>query len=205
MSYGRHIHITGPARSGTTLMKNLMHCYLGTFVTLEERHPSLDLPRRINITKYPEDGPELYEEYPGLNVIYMARDPRDMYVSRLGEWRWWHDRVSREPGLFGSKVDDFLALAQDRRTFVVYYEELVSDPDRIQQEIADRFYLQEQHPFSDGHRWFLKERGLGVVRSPSTDSIGAWRRDENIGIVKQWMRSDPGVSRYIQAMGYEGA
>jgi hypothetical protein len=186
-------------------MKNLMYCYRGTFVTLNERHPSLDLPRRINVTKYPEDGPELYEDYPGLNVIYMCRDPRDMYVSRQEGVRWWHNRDRLQPGIFGSGVDDFLTLAQDSRTHVVRYEELVSDPDRVQQGMIDRFSLQSQRPFSEGHLWFLEERGLGGIRPLSTDSIGIWRRDENIGIVNRWMESDPGVGRYVQAMGYEEA
>lgn len=205
MSYGRHIHITGPARSGTTLMKNLMHCYAMTCVTLGESHPSLDLPRRINVTKYPEDGPELYTDYPGVNVIYMCRDPRDMYVSRLQGVRWWADRDRRQPGIFDSKVDDFLTLARDPRTLVVRYEELVSYPDRVQQEIAHRFSLSIQDWFIDGHRWFLDEDGLGKVRSLDTDSVGVWRREENRGVVKAWMQENPGVTRYIQAMGYEEA
>lgn len=204
MSYENHIHITGAARTGTTLMKNLMHCFMGTFVVPGESGPDTSrAPRGIIVTKYPEKGTELYEQYPNLGVILMVRDPRDMYVSRHQGTRWWVNRERLSPGYFSRQSEKLISLAEDPRTCVVRYEQLVSDPDRIQQEIADFFGLTCLHPFSDGQRWFLKEVGLGEVRPVNADSVGVWKRDDVQGIVKSWLRSNPEVVRYIRYMDYE--
>jgi hypothetical protein len=199
MSYEKHIHITGPARSGTTLMKNLMHCYLGGFVTAGERHPELsEWSRMFTVTKFPEDGPELYHNYPGLNVIYMARDPRDMFVSRKEGVRWWNDRNRRQSGCFGDRVDDFLALAGYPKTMVVRYEDLVTEPERVQEEIAERFRLNIRTPFAEGHKWFLED-----PRPIDASSIGAWKRDDNKLVVKYFLHSNPEAYRYMEFFGYE--
>lgn len=201
MSYRHHIHITGAARTGTTLMKNLMHCYMGTFVVPGESGPDTSrAPRGIIVTKYPENGPELYDKYPNLGVIVMVRDPRDMYVSRHQGTRWWVNRERLSSGIFARQVESLLALARDPRTCVVRYEELASEPDKMQQVIADFFDLTVLHPFSDGQRWFLKEDGLGDIRPVNADSVGVWRGNE--GLVKSWLRINPEVVSYIKEMGY---
>lgn len=200
----RSIHITGQARSGTTLMKNLMHCFEDTIVIDGEHHPcDVDPTEGITVTKFP--GEEV--EYLGVDVICMVRDPRDAFCSRISVNRKWVDDERRSPGLFVRSLQGLRSTVENPQTLVIKYEELVSDPDRIQTVIAERFNLTICHPFSRGHELFSGvdsiDFAMNGVRPPDTDSIGAWRKDVNRGIVKQWLRRNPEILEYIQVMGYE--
>jgi hypothetical protein len=226
MSYDRHIHITGHARTGTTLMKNLMHCFEETFVTMAERKvDEKDVARWANnkldkkiVTKFPGFGVGIHDEFPGINVICMYRDPRDMYCSqrlahRAGsrKVRWWHDNERRNPGGFASNISGLTAMLKHPLTLAVRYEELVTDPDAVQEVIAQRFDLTIKHPFSKGDELFRSEStdkinfAMNGIRPPDTDSIGNWRKEIHIGVVKAWLRDNPEISQFIKEMGYEEA
>lgn len=205
-------------------MKNLMHCFEDTFVTVDERAPGDEFSRGMSnthpdkkiVTKKPGSGIEIYNNCPGINVICMYRDPRDMYCSRRpaaqhseGSVIWWVDNERRNPGGFGSAVEGYLRMLQHPRTLAVRYEELVSEPDKVQEEIAERFGLTSRHPFSQGHEVFLPEKtdrinfAMNGIRPPDTNSIGRWKTDRWIGMVREWIKENPTILEFIREMGYE--
>ena len=111
-------------------------------------------------------------------VINMIRDPRDVVVSRharapskywvhLGVWKQRRGAAKR--------------LADSPRVITVRYEDLVTDPDRVQRELERRMpCLERTAAFSEFHRQATpSERAieaLGGVRPIETSSIGNWRQ-----------------------------
>src|SRR5256885_11036539 len=81
------IHITGAARSGTTLMLALMATCFGIDGAVEQETRLWRAPvrgRRIVLTKQPQDerlALFLTRLDPRLHIIYMLRDPREVIVS----------------------------------------------------------------------------------------------------------------------------
>ena len=87
-NFSNHIHITGEARSGTTLMKNLFRCFEDTVVVVGETNPDLseffqgtpmqrqeilDCFDKNVITKLPyacsREFPFTMDRYPGLKKV----------------------------------------------------------------------------------------------------------------------------------------
>ena len=131
------------------------------------------------ITKRPKDTmymPDVIAD-PGLYVIYMMRDPRDVIVSRHGKnkdmyysnIRLWREMHGYAKSLFGH--ERFLALR---------YEDFVSDPDATQKAIAAKFpWLEQKHKFSEYHEHAqVSEKSLTAmhsVRPIAPTSVGVWK------------------------------
>jgi hypothetical protein len=178
------IHITGAARSGTTLMLALLAtCFEIDGATLREtrlwRAPLRG--RRIVLTKQPQDerlALFLGRFDPRLHIIYMLRDPREVIVSVHGTDpdRYWSNlRAWRES----------VRLAQryfaDPRVHVVRYERLMRDPDGVQRTLAAAMpFLKITRAFSNFHehaeladpQW---RAAMGSIRRLSPDALGTWR------------------------------
>lgn len=219
LKYDNHIHITGMARTGTTLMKNLMACFEGVVLGTAECKPDEFLPAgaSIVVTKLPGGGPEIYESYPGVRIIHMIRDPRDTFCSKMRgsidtppERAHLHhiDEERRLPGGPSTGVVGTWRMAQDPRTFVVRYEELVTTPNRVQTRISEHFGLVPRLPFSEGYTIFPNEqqdsniRALNGVRPPDPSEIGRWRRPEYKSLVEDWLNKYPYLKDIIREMGY---
>jgi hypothetical protein len=182
----KHVHIVGIApRAGTTLMLELMvRCF--DFCAYADHEASVFVVPDRPVARYCSKSPkELAESTRALGynadlwVICLLRDPRDVIVSRHGKQpkTFWSD-LSGIEGALG-------ALRRARghpRFMLVRYEDLVADPDAVQDRIADRMrFLTRKARFSqfeDVADPTVEARlALGGVRPISTASVGGWRRE----------------------------
>lgn len=206
----KRIHIVGCGpRSGTTLMFEMMvACFEIDHYTKHEsrifRWPSQDA--RIFMTKTPRDVmlvEQVLRIMKELYVIYMIRDPRDMIVSkhRKDPDRYWSGlRYWKTFSPAGKKLHDH------PRVITIRYEDLVSEPDRIQNLIRERFpFLEKRIPFSEYHlRAKPSEdavKALGSVRPISTGSIGNWRKHK--GRIAAQIQVHGSITSALIGYGYE--
>ena len=133
----RHIHITGAARSGTTLLMELMRsCYEWDWAPENETPVAGAVEQRSgrSLSKSPTGGIDLraFLLHPESWLLFCQRDPRDVvcsrhknkpevYWSNLMMWKWMYRNQIRLQG--------------HPRVMIIRYESLVEKPDRIQREI----------------------------------------------------------------------
>ena len=178
------IHITGAARSGTTLMLALlMTCFdIDGGVARETRlWRSPVRGRRIVLTKQPQDEKLalfLTRFDPRLHVIYMLRDPREVIVSVHGTDL---DRYWSNLGAWRASVRIAERYFDHPRVHVVRYNDLLRDPDAVQRNLAAAMaFLKITRPFSRFHehaelaepQW---RAAMGSIRSLSPETLGSWR------------------------------
>jgi hypothetical protein len=135
---------------------------------------------RIFLTKCPKDilvvGP-LLRANPSLYVICMIRDPRDTVVSRHGKDpnKYW---VSLS--YWNTYIEYWRHIKDHPRLITIKYEDFVSRPDSIQDELISRWpFLEKLAPFSQYHE-FAKPSShsldaLRGIRPISPIGIGSWR------------------------------
>ncbi len=204
------IHITGAARSGTTLMLALMgNCFqIDGAVARETRLWRAPVRgRHIVLTKQPDDerlALLLARLDPRLHVIYMMRDPREVIVSIHGTdperyWsnlRAWRESVCRAERYLGHP-----------RVHLVRYDRLMRDPDAVQHELAAAMpFLKVTRPFSRFHehaelsdpQW---KRAMGSIRSLSPATLGAWRN--HLPRLKAQIALHGDISEELIRLGFE--
>jgi hypothetical protein len=182
---GKHIHIVGgTGRSGTTLMQELMvSCFeIDHFGEFEQGFYKAPLKfSGVMSSKKPFEArymPCALKHNPHLYVIYMLRDPRDVVVSELGG-----------PGHYFSDMGLWLEsdriaqrLKKHSRFIVVRYEDLVREPDQVQQQLQQRLpFLRQRCLFSEFHLQNRQRsdnalRAMNGLRAPSPSSIGRWQQ-----------------------------
>ena len=208
--YPYRIHITGAARSGTTLMLALMlTCFdIDGGCTRETRLWRAPVRgRRVVLTKQPQDEKLslfLARRDPRLHVIYMLRDPREVIVSRHGSapgryWtnlRAWCQSIEPARPWFGHS-----------RVHVVRYDSLAREPDTVQRELAAAMpFLQPVHPFSrfqeiaelQEPQW---RRAMGSIRSISPESLGGWH--QHLPRLKAQLLRHGDISEELIRLGFE--
>lgn len=206
----KRIHIVGCGpRSGTTLMYEMMiACFEINHYTKHEsriyRWPSQKAD--IFLTKTPRDvmlAEASLKVMKNLFVIYMIRDPRDMIVSQH----------KKDPGTYwaGLKYWKTYTLEGEKlknhpRVITIKYEDLVQQPDHIQQEISSRFsFLKQKTTFSNYHQNANPSiealNALGSVRKVNSQNIGNWR-NHKARIVSQ-IKTHGSISDDLIEYGYE--
>lgn len=114
--------------------------------------------------------------------VFLLRDPRDLIVSEHGSklGKYWSNLF-----IWQRSIAVYDKLKHHRRFITVRYEDLVSDPDKVQRELLARMgFLEAQIPFSEYHKYIPQEAAqskklldaMRGIREISTGSIGAWRR-----------------------------
>lgn len=205
----RRLHVVGCHRSGTTLMAELLgSCFdipgrvdheQGLWVPVEAESG-------VFLTKKPPDTIRIRTAFlmdPRLYVIAMIRDPRGVITSRhktkpdvyfSSFWRWQQ------------YLQAIMALEGHPRFLVVRYEDLVADPDAVQDRIAERFeFLQPISRFSrfpEGARIHERARiSLNGVRAVDSASLSRWR--EALPRVKGELIRHPEMIDWLIRLGYE--
>jgi len=209
----QRIHIVGPQRSGTTLMQALFGtCFDIDGVTTQEERLWRRGPagERVLMTKRPGDevlAPTLLPVDPNLWFVFMLRDPRDVVVSEHGRepGKYWSNlRVWRQSLAVYQKLKDH------PRFIVVRYEDMVTAPDKVQEDLVRRMpFLKTTVPFSHYHEHVSQaaaqsgqfNRAMRGIRPVTTESIGAWRA--HLPRVKAQLMTHGGVSDDLVATGYE--
>lgn len=220
--FGNHIHITGIARSGTSLIKNLFLCFDNTIVCSAETLPDLSVhfqgsdEERLEILKNTEDWiitkqpkHSNFSEYKNISIIHMIRDPRDIITSlnnnaHPGTDKPWHWN-SREFLLknYFSKVkslpEDFIKIK---------YEDLVSDPDKVQEKFVDIFGFNTLCKFSEWHKQKQIEtdfyvKGMHGIRPISSDKVGRWKKTKYREEIVRIVEENPHIKDDLKEFGYE--
>jgi hypothetical protein len=173
------IFIAGCARSGTTLLLNLMSCFENTFVRPKETH--FDFFRRVDLP----DGPVVakrnkttYKTLPTLpaeiQLVYMLRHPLDTLTSYhpkfpakkyyVTEQRWRQEYYALRS----------LRINQPNRPIVyVRYCDLVTTPDSVQKFLANELGLEIGRHFSQSGKMIF---GDSVNRYERIPSVGRYVR-----------------------------
>ena len=211
-----NIHITGSPRTGTTLMQNLMGSFEDTYVCPFEIAPTrqdviaamrgtstdkgVEKHRvegpfpvfRYLVTKHPINGIKVSVFFEDVikdvrKYIVMVRDIRDFVCSVAGpnpppDADVWADRPTIWGVLKLTGITDVPG-----RLVVVRYEDLVKDPDAIQEKIEDNFGLVRKWSFAEAHKHLTphpvllqklsstSRRVPGEMRSIGTESVGIWK------------------------------
>jgi hypothetical protein len=204
------IHITGAARSGTTLMLALMlTCFEidGGNVRETRLWRARVAGRRVVLTKQPMDerlALRLARLDPRLHVVYMLRDPREVIVSIHGtapDQYWSNLRAWRESVAAAKPWFDH------PRVHVVRYDALARDPDGVQQALAAAMpFLKTVRPFSrfqevaalQDDQW---RAAMGSIRSVSPDALGSWQR--HLPRLKAQLQRHGDISGDLIALGFE--
>ncbi len=205
----RRLHVVGCHRSGTTLMTELLgNCFdidgradheQGLWEPIPDGH-------RVYLTKKPPDTVRIHRVFlmdPELYVIAMIRDPRGVITSR-------HDS---KPGVYFSSfwrweryLEAIAALENHPRYLTVRYEDLVDDPDAVQDRVARAFpFLHMTGRFSrfpEGAEVHERARvSLNGVRSVDRTSLGRWRQE--LPRVKGELIRHPEMNQWLVRLGYE--
>jgi hypothetical protein len=199
----RLIFIAGCARSGTSLLRKLMSCFQDVAAVDRERSVShfLDLAHEPQRTLVVKRTNKCYRELPHLpecvDLIYCVRHPYDCLTSshpetaaiqqfHVSERRWTdeYDGLRR------------LVARQPRRPIsIVRYEDLVSDPDGVQQALCSALGLAVTHRFSSNP--------LGIDIRAS--SVGKWQRDQRLrdaicGFSSSWKQQ---IAEFCEQFAYD--
>ncbi len=205
----KHLHIVACSpRSGTTLLHEAM-------VTCFKVDKHYDHEVRFNlvvaedgqivVTKRPKDTmymPGVIDD-PDLFVVYVMRDPRDVIVSRHGknkEMYYANIRLWRELQGYARQI------TEHDRFLQVGYEEFVSNPDAVQDQIAAKFpWLQKLHKFSEYHEHAdVSEKSklaMNDVRPIAPTSVGKWKN--NLGRIKGQQITHGSLTQDLIECGYE--
>jgi hypothetical protein len=206
----RRIHVVGSSpRTGTTLVAELL---AGSFAIDAFSRNECSIFRapppgcEIFLSKNPRDvlvAAPLLRIDPQLWILHMVRDPRDVVVSRhafapdrywtnLRLWKQYRRAARRAQG--------------HPRFLTLRYEDLVSDPDAVQDAIA-RFlpFLARRRRFSEFEAFAKPSpqslQALGGVRAISPASVGRWR-EHKPWLVAQLARHGA-IDADLVALGYE--
>lgn len=160
---------------------------------------------QIVVTKRPKDTmymPDVIAD-PELFVVYVMRDPRDVIVSRHGkdsDMYYSNIRLWRELHGYARQI------ANHDRFLQVGYEEFVSNPDVVQDQIAAKFpWLQKVHKFSKYHEHAnVSEKSklaMNDVRPIAPTSVGKWTG--NLGRIKGQQITHGSLTPDLVECGYE--
>ena len=205
----RRLHIVGCYRSGTTLMMELMwRCF--SFGGRAEHEASLFDPipegEALYLTKKPPDTPHIESAFrrdDNLFLIAMLRDPRAVIASQ---------HASR-PGLYFRGFHHWRQcartirrLAEHPRFLLVRFEDLVTEPDAVQEQIEQRFgFLERRARFSDYPAGVeavgAARRSLRGIRPLDPARIDAWR--EHLPRISAQLAKHPDLSASMVEFGYE--
>lgn len=180
----KRIHIVGAGRSGTTLMFHLLVNGFEVDGYSPREQSVINVPNPLASGIYCSKDPRdtriarlLLRCDPGLWMVFMLRDPRDVIVSRYGkrpDLYWIDVPVWRQAQAVAKRA------ANHPRFMVVRYENLVTRPDDVQAQLTRWMpSLTVKAPFSQYHLTAEPSkqslRAMGGLRPVSIGSIGAWR------------------------------
>lgn len=206
----KHIHVIGSGpRTGTTLLAEVLNACTNVDEFCEHEapvsavHPGLD---KIYLTKDPGDIASV--KLPlmlnrDLYVVCIMRDPRDAIVSRHGG-----DREKYWTGLRYWKrfVKKLPSVKGHQRFILIRYEDFVHNPDAVQERlIAAIPFLRATGPFSRFHELAKPSKAslsaMRDVRPIEPVGIGSWRKHP--GRVRQQIDIHGDISDELIMMGYE--
>ncbi len=206
----KQIHIvgTGP-RTGTTLLAEAMSTCFNIDLSTEHEDNLFFRPKThadILLTKHPADlfviWPSLLVD-PELFVICLIRDPRDSIVSKHNKNKSVYWSTLRYWQYFYPLLKKYKKHA---RFIPVIYEEFVSEPDKVQQQIQSQIScLQSRHRFSEYHLHATpseeSKQALKEFRPIDAKGIGNWK--QHLPRIKQQIQLHGDITPSLIELGYE--
>ncbi len=206
----KRIVICGSPRSGTTLMNELMRCYSDTFVMNREeyalRFPYLLPNKKYIVTKHPLDFMSfdaIIDTFRDPFIVFLLRDPRDVIVSKHYTNK---DRYLVNFQTWKKALHAFNDLNYENK-MLVRYEELIKNPEAVQQRIAHRLQISISGDFSEFHTKSEKRhrdiKALGGIRPIDPENVGKYMQEQNRARIKGQLERFPELSDYLIEYGYE--
>lgn len=166
------IFITGCAKTGTTLVRRLMNAFDGLKVYNDgEQLISFLVKEDYNVVKrhtksiLSGENPVIYWnnkfvpqtkdilEYIKANnikIIFCNRNKEDVILSFL--------KISEQAARDGAKRYDYVESLKNELSsiidFEIRYENLIDNPDEVQNSLAEKFNFSIKHKWSDYHNWY---------------------------------------------------
>lgn len=224
MSVTLAIYVQGCARSGNTLMRELcVSAFCGTeLVRITKHRAECSLSHLVDLLRQPTASSlvhvasrnrenmlfmslELLRANPGVKVLWMLRDPRDVLTSihadQPGKFYVLPERLIRSLQLYGQFKNEVQVLT-------IRYEELVTNPEAIQARVAQTFNLTERRSFAAAYKFFPRfyenVRAMHSIRPIDTNSLHKWRNNPAYQEYLQQVFTDyPGLIPLARECGYE--
>jgi len=173
--------ICGCARSGNTLMLNLMsHGFEGVHTLCGEIVPKQDMSGFTVIGKRPIELMNLERHLQTMAAILMVRYPKDVLISSLK--RKHHVLPER----WISTAKKIIQFEKHDKVKVVYYEKLILNHHDVQQELSEFLDLPINVPFNECYKYFNKKdkhniQAMHGIRPLDESRVFAWklRSDEH--------------------------
>ncbi|CCV10866.1 sulfotransferase [Mesorhizobium sp. STM 4661] len=155
-TFPNRIFIAGCARSGTTLTQQLMGCFGDTFVyPPEARYAMLDMLDRpesnLVVKRASRSYAHLAKLPAAIGLIYCVRHPFDVLTSSHPQTRGLR-RFHVTPERWLAEYDALIRLKKaqpHRQILYVRYEDMIGEPDAVQERIARSFGLALRIRFSE--------------------------------------------------------
>jgi hypothetical protein len=120
---------------------------------------------------------DVLRAHPEVQVIWMLRNPLDVLTS---EHPTRATGFYVDPDRLRASLDLYERFMDEPQVTPVRYEDLVAEPDRVQQAIASRFGLRVLRPFSEGYRHFSGHResvaAMHSIRPIDQRGVDRWRQ-----------------------------
>lgn len=202
-----HVVSTGP-RTGTTLIAELLNsCFdIDQYCGHEARVFSEPAEKgNVFLTKYPsllDTGIPLRLNN-RLYIVCILRDPRDSCVSKHGNSpdQYWG-------GLkyWKKELPYWRKLKAHPRFVTIKYEDLVNEPDRVQEQIEEALpFLVKRERFSNYHKLASPGdrsiKAMSGIRKISNSGIGKWK--EHLPRVKAQLEIHGSIAQDLIELGYE--
>jgi hypothetical protein len=165
---------------------------------------------RVLVTKCPGDerfAKPLLKLDQHLWFVFLLRDPRDLIVSQHGSkpGRYWSNLRT-----WYNALAVYQAMKDHPRFITVRYEDLVSAPDKVQNDLLRRLpFLQgcvrfshyQDHIPHGVRRSSQIIQAMRGIRAVSAENVGAWR--QHLPRVKAHIRDYPDLPQRLIELGYE--
>lgn len=175
------LFIAGCGRSGTTLIRDLMNCFADTYVLNEGEYGEAPYSRFRDLAQQEKHlvikrTGECWKTLPDLpndiELIYCVRHPFDVLTSAhplTKHVRRFHIDYERWVVEYNALL--MLRVVQpSRNIFYLKYEEIVNNPDHIQETLSRHFELIKSHRFANN------PLGIQVLST----SVDKWKRDPDL-------------------------
>lgn len=175
------IFIAGCGRSGTALIRDLMNCFHDTHVLVEGLYGEAPFLRFVDLSRIEthlvikrtgECWATLSLLPDDVGLIYCVRHPFDVLTSRhplTQHVRRFHITLERWQSEYYALCA--LRVAQPkRRIFTLRYEDLVRDPDSVQEKISRHFGLMPDCQFTEN------AAGIRIFK----DSVDKWKKNADL-------------------------
>ncbi len=214
-----HLVLCGFPRSGTSLMQAMAETAVtganvfgfemrALRVATRMRRKYLKQPllitKRTNDIFYIDDIRAFYSaNQVDVKFVVLIRDPRDVLTS-------FHSSKPNEyylsPERWRSLYEHYLYVRDQHDVLVVRYEDLVRDPDAIQERLSTLMNWELKQSFRDFHKSVpegFEVRGLNGIRPVDTKSIGRWKQSQHRERMIDMLLVLPELPSAIVEMGYE--